>query len=122
MARLIALAKRSRGVRGIATGEVLRRLVARALAQQFGPELNAACMPYQFALGTRAGTDCLGLLLRALTDLDDNLVVVSLDGVGAYDHISRAPMQKLDGCKLAVTQSQMLRHTQHIPVAAPFLA
>ena len=92
VARLTALTKRTGGVRGIATGEVLRRLVSRTLAQQFGHEVSAACMPYQFALNTRAGTDCIGLLLRALTDLDEDLVVVSLDGIGAYDHIKRSAM------------------------------
>lgn len=96
MARLTAPVKRNGGVRGIATGETLRRLVARTLAQQYGSEFAAACVPYQLALGTRAGTDCLGLLLRAITEMQDGRVVVSLDGIGAYDHIKRSAMlQKL---------------------------
>jgi hypothetical protein len=92
LARLTALTKKAGGVRGIATGEVMRRLVARTLAQQFAKQFDAATLPYQFALNTRAGTDCLGLFLRALTDLDPDLVIVSLDGIGAYDHIKRSEM------------------------------
>ena len=49
-ARLTALQKPGgAGVWGIATGDTLRRLVARTLAQQFGTAISRACAPYQFA-------------------------------------------------------------------------
>lgn len=93
-ARLTALQKPQPrgGIRGIATGDSLRRLVARTLAQTYGAEIESACAPFQFALSTRAGTDCVGHFLRAATDCDEDLVVVSLDGIGAYDHIRRSSM------------------------------
>ena len=91
-ARLTALRKPDNGVRGIATGDTLRRLVGRTLAQTYGQEIERACAPFQFALSTRAGTDCVGHLARGATELDDDLVVVSLDGIGAYDHIRRSSM------------------------------
>ena len=41
-------------------------------------------------MSTRAGVDCVALAVKLLTDLDEDAVVSSLDGVGAYDHVSRA--------------------------------
>ena len=67
--RLTALAKPD-GVRGIATGCLLRRRVGRALAKQFAAEFEKECAPFQYALSTRAGTDCVGHMLRAATDAD----------------------------------------------------
>ena len=87
---MTALLKENGRARGIATGDVLRRLVTRTLAQQFNEKLAEATAPYQFALNTRAGTDCAALLLRSMLDQDPEAVVVSIDGVGAYDHVSRA--------------------------------
>ena len=92
MARLTAVTKKDGGVRGIATGCSLRRLTARTLAKQFAKDFESECAPFQFALSTRAGTDCVGHLLRAATDVNPNATVLSVDGVGAYDHILRAAM------------------------------
>jgi len=90
--RMTALSKRDGGVRGIVTGDTLRRLTARTLAQCYAREIEDACTPYQFALSTRAGADALAHLLRAALDLDAKRVVVSLDGIGAFDHIRRSAM------------------------------
>ena len=62
-------------VRGIATGVVLRRLVARAIAQQFAEVILQAIALFQYAVSTRAGTDCVALLTPLLTDLDDDTTV-----------------------------------------------
>ena len=50
--RRTALSKDDGGVRGIETGDVVRRLVARAIAQQLGPAVKAATAPHQYALST----------------------------------------------------------------------
>ena len=86
-ARLTALTKPDGRVRGIATGSSLRRLVARILARQFMGAFEKECAPFQYALSTRAGTDCVGHLLRASTDRDPTSTVLSVDGIGAYDHV-----------------------------------
>ena len=91
-ARLVALTKTDGGIRGIATGSSLRRSVARTLAKQFSKVFEAECAPFQYALSTRAGTDCVGHMLRAATDANPNLTVLSVDGIGAYDHVLRASM------------------------------
>ena len=81
-ARLTALTKLDGGVRGIATGCSLRRLVARKLAKQFCEVFEAECTPFQCALSTRAVTDCVGHMLRAATDANPTATIQSVDGNG----------------------------------------
>ena len=64
--------------------------MARTLARQF-TEVKAAS-PFQFALSTRAGVDCVGHAVRAATDANPMTTVLSVDGIGAYDHVYRASM------------------------------
>ena len=90
LSTMVGLRKSDGGMRGIATGATFRRLVGRALAKQVGPAIEAACSPHQYALSTRAGTDCVGHVIRALTDADTSATLLSIDGVGAYDHVLRA--------------------------------
>ena len=91
-ARLTALSKPDGGVRGIATGCSLSRLVVRTLAKQFATEFEQECAPFQYAFSTRAGTDFVGHMLRAATDRDGSATILSVDGTGAYDHVLRAAM------------------------------
>ena len=95
-ATMTALQKKDGGVRGIATGTSFRRLVAKSLARQFSDEVESACSPFQFALSTRAGKDCVGHAIRAATDANFLCTVLSIDGVGAYDHVFRSSMM----CKI----------------------
>ena len=92
--KMIALQKSGaqRRVRGIAGGDTLRRRVAKTLAKQFGADFAEACAPRQFGVATKAGSDCIIHLLRAESDGDEHRVIISLDGVGAYDHARRATM------------------------------
>ena len=92
LANLTALQKKDGGVRGIATGTTFRRLVAKTLARQFSRQVTAACAPFQFALSTRAGVDCVGHVVRATADADGEATLLSIDGVGAYDHELRSSM------------------------------
>ena len=89
MATMTAPRKPDGGVRGIATGIVSPRLVAKCLSRQFISEVEKVCAPYQFAMSIRAGTDCVGHAIRATTDHNPRTTVLSIDGVGAYDHVSR---------------------------------
>ena len=85
------------GVRGIVAGDTFRRLIARTLAQAFTPEIEAATAPAQVAVGTRAGLEAAVHAARTALELDDRLVLVSLDGIGAFDHVSRrAMLERLD--------------------------
>ncbi len=106
LGRMTALRKDNGGVRGIVSGDVLRRLVARTLAQQHSKAFEAATSPFQYALATRAGTECVAHALRTLTELDPELTVISIDGVGAFDTISRQAM--LDALRQVPTASEIL--------------
>ena len=92
MATMTALRKKTEATRGIATGTTFRRLVARTLARQFVREVEKTCAPFQFALSTRAGTDCVEHLIWASTDANPTLTVLSVDGIGACDHVLRSAM------------------------------
>ena len=67
---MTALPKPNGGVRGIVSGDVLRRLVARTMAQQLGPAVKAATAPHQYALSTRAGCECIAHALQGLCELN----------------------------------------------------
>ena len=75
---LIALAA------GIARGDEATPVPASKTLPQNGSLLG------QPALATRAGTDAVAHAVRLLLEADPNRVLVSLDGVGAFDHIRRA--------------------------------
>ena len=90
--RLTALQKPGGGVRGIVAGDVIRRLVARTVAQQLGKAVAHATAPFQYALSTRAGCECVAHALQAVSELDPEATVVSVDGISAYDLISRRDM------------------------------
>ena len=74
LGQMTALRKPDGGVRGIVVGDIVRQLVARTIAKQ------------------EAGCECVAHILQAMTDRDSQATVVSIDGVGAYDLISRNAM------------------------------
>ena len=92
LGRLTALQKPDGGVRGIVVGDTFTRLVARTLAKQISKRVEAATAPFQYALKTKAGCECVAHVLQTLTDLDPESTVMSIDVVGAYDLISRNAM------------------------------
>ena len=73
-------------------GDVIRRLVARTIAQPMSETVERATAPFQYALSTKAGCECVAHVLQGLTDLDDEATVLSIDGISAYDLISRRAM------------------------------
>ena len=79
-------------VRGLAVGDVVRRLVSRTLAQQFHDEFEAVTSPQQFGLATHGGVETAVHMLRTITEADPTATITQIDGVGAYDHIRRACM------------------------------
>ena len=88
LARMTAIRKPGGGVRGIATGDMFRRLASRSLAAAWAPVFDQATRQYKLPLRTRAGADALSARLRATLENDARATVVALDGRSAYDCIS----------------------------------
>ena len=103
MGRVAALRKRDGGVRGMAAGDVFRRLVARTIAKQLG-EVESATSPFQYALSTRAGCECVPQVLQGICELDPTTTITSMDGIGGVQsrvairpHVLRRPVKFLVG-------------------------
>ena len=62
------------------------------MAQAFAPHFEQACLPHQYGLSTRAGSEALPRVLRAATEVDARATILSVDAVGAFDHASRQAM------------------------------
>ena len=92
LGRLVALQNPNGGIRALVMGDVFRRLVSRTLAQQASDAFMDVCSPFQYTLSTRAGAEALARALSVSCELNPSKTVVSVDGVGAYDHIARAAM------------------------------
>ena len=67
-------------------------MVARTMAKQVAKKVEVATSPFQFGLSTKAGCECVAHMLQSITDLDPEATIISIDGVGAHDHISRNAM------------------------------
>ena len=95
MGRLIALQKPGGGVRGIVCGDIIWGLVARSVAQQIAQAVQEAISPFQYALTTKAGGECVAHAVQSLTDLNGRVTVLFIDGNSAFDVISRTAMLDL---------------------------
>ena len=62
------------------------------MARQLSDAVKAATSPFQHVLSTRAGCECIAHALQALTEADLEATVLSIDGVSAFDLVSRAAM------------------------------
>ena len=96
--RMTALEKPNGGVYGIVVGDIVRRLVARTMSQQMMEEVQSATAPFQIAMSTRGGCECIAHALQGLTEMNARATVVSIDGISAYNLVSRkAMLQGLNG-------------------------
>ena len=66
--------------------------MSRTLAQQLAPAVEKATAPFHYALTTRAGCECIGHILQVETDSSPERTVLSVDGIGAFDLVSRESM------------------------------
>ena len=109
LATFTALQKKDGGVRGIATSTTFRRLVAKTFAKQLSKQVEVACAPFQFALSTRAGVDCVRHTVRVMTEGNPDATLLSINGVGAYDHVLRTlsgPKKKASPRGIVACESQ----------------
>ena len=54
--------------------------------------MEGATAPFQYALSAKAGCECVAHALKALSELNPEATVLSIDGISAYDLISRRAM------------------------------
>ena len=78
LGRLTALQKPSGGVRGIVAGDIMRRLVARTMSHQLSKAVESATAPFQYAMTTRAGTECIAHALQALTESNPQYTIMTV--------------------------------------------
>ena len=76
----------------IVAGDIVRKLVARTMSQQLMEAVQAATAPFQYAMSTKSGCECIAHALQGLTEMDPRATVMSIDGISAYDLISRQAM------------------------------
>ena len=81
---------------------MIRRLTARTIAKQLGPAVKEATAPFQYALSKGSGRECVD----HLTELDPETTITSIDGISAYDTMSRKAM--LEGLERVVGRSAVL--------------
>ncbi|KAL2609230.1 hypothetical protein R1flu_027803 [Riccia fluitans] len=86
---LLAIKKDSGGVRPIAVGEALYRLVARSLSLQFRATFSYHFEPWQFGVATHGGCETIVHGLQATLDLHPDWVVLQLDIWNAFNIVSR---------------------------------
>ena len=89
LGRLVALQKLSGRVRGVVGGWSLGLWLSSTPPP---PAFLEACRPHQFALSTRAGADSLVHAQASAAELGPEATVFCVDGVGAFDTVSRRAM------------------------------
>ena len=81
------------------------------MAKQMAVRVEAATAPFQYALTTKAGCESVAHILQSMTDQDERATIVSIDGVGAYDLISRNAM--LEGLAAVPGGDSLLPFVRH---------
>ena len=88
-ARLIALPKPHGGIRPIAIGVILRKLISTTLANVISPQLPDFFTPYQFGVGVSGGVENVVQGLRLANALKEGSAVVEIDFTNAFNSVER---------------------------------
>ena len=92
-ASLVALRKKSGGVRPIAVGCTLRRLVAKIAGKRVTDEMAEMLVPRQLGYGVRGGAEAaVHAARRFLRGMDPSQAVVKLDFQNAFNSVRRDHM------------------------------
>jgi hypothetical protein len=92
-AALTALAKQSGGIRPIAVGDILRRLVAKYLAQTVHSWARDIFAPLQVGVAVPAGAEVLIHSIRGLVTAhgsDPSVSLLQIDFKNAFNQVDRA--------------------------------
>ena len=96
-ARLIALKKDDNGIRPIAIGEILRRLVSKIAFNHVYPSLSAIFHNSQLGVGSKGGCEAIAhtmtSLMATLTpEARNTVVLLQIDWENAFNSFRRTPM------------------------------
>ena len=92
MGQITALSKPDGGVRGITVGDILRRFVSRTMSKRLSKAVEISTALLQDALSIPVVASAFAHVVQAFTNIDVEATVVSIDGIGAFDWISRNSM------------------------------
>ena len=92
-ARLLALTKRSGGIRPIAVGYTWRRLAAKCANMYAVTKLSDVLQPIQLGVGVKGGCEAaVHTSRRLITDMPSDWVVAKLDFTNAFNTLRRDSM------------------------------
>ncbi|CAI7801538.1 unnamed protein product [Closterium sp. NIES-53] len=90
---LVALQKPQGGVRPIAIGEILPRLLSRCVALHFKQKIRDFFLPsLQFGVAVSAGIEVMAHAVQSALSLHPDWVVLELDVANAFNSFSRSSM------------------------------
>ena len=87
--RLIPLEKAPSGVRPIGIGEVLRRIVGKAIVAEIKPELAEAAGCLQLCAGQKAGCEAAAHAMRSIYEEEETDAVLLVDASNAFNSLNR---------------------------------
>src|SRR5207245_2636140 len=89
-AALFAFSKKDGGIRPIAVGLTLRRLVAKVACRSVSEQCTAFLVPRQMGVGVKRGAEALAHAARRYLDnMPDSHVLVKLDFTNAFNSVRR---------------------------------
>ena len=92
-AKLHAAKKKDNGVRPIAVGDLICRLVAKCFASAIGGKVSALLAPHQLGVAVRNGCEAVTHAVREVVDANPSSSVFQCDLVNAFNVVDRSHMQ-----------------------------
>ena len=90
--RLIPLEKSPTGIGPIGIGEVLRRIVGKAIVAEIRPKLQEAAGSLQLCAGQKAGCEAAAHVMRNIFQEEDTDAVLLVDASNAFNCLNRAAL------------------------------
>jgi len=94
--RLQLLSKLTGGLRPIAIGETITRLMGACITRQLERDIQNLMAPYQYGVGCKGGADIIAVtcsmmvgLIRSNRNKEDTMGIIPLDFVNAYGSVRR---------------------------------
>ena len=90
--RLIPLEKAPSGIRPIGIGEVLRRIIGKAIVAEIKPEIMESAGNLQLCAGQKAGCEAAAHAMREIFEEDETDAVLFIDASNAFNSMNRSAL------------------------------